>query len=483
MRTPNRGLLMGALLAAGLAGTTQAQATSSQETPVRRGGQIDAATTDVIDFENLPAAGIASTVFGAGGSGPILVNGFNPAFGAGTNAALVFDSSHRTGGDSDLGSPNSDFGGPGIDGSLGDNLGGEAGSPFQNDAAQSHVLIIAEDLVDSNNDGFIDDPDDAALPGSMYSFDFSALGGVTLHEMVILDVEADESTAVVQFFDARSRSLGATVMLPHTGDNGLATVDLGDVSGVYAMALTLNGSGAIDDIVYTVSSGCDGRIGDLVWLDENCNGIQDGEPGIPAVRIDLKNRAGALVSSTVTNASGRYRFTDLCADRYTVCVDESTLPARLEPAPCDQGSDDRIDSECSPHTITLGPDEWNATIDFGYCDTPDGGAEGCTPGYWKQQQHFDSWPAPYTPWTDFSDVFDDAIPGKTLQQVVKQGGGGLAALGRHTVAALLNAASPGVDYGPSPTDVIDMFNAANPSDYEDLKDVFVGLNESGCPLN
>ena len=37
--------------------------------------------------------------------------------------------------------------------------------------------------------------------------------------------------------------------------------------------------------------------------------------------------------------------------------------------------------------------------------------------------------------------FDDAFPGMTLLEVLSQGGGGLNALGRHTVAALLNAAS------------------------------------------
>jgi hypothetical protein len=46
-------------------------------------------------------------------------------------------------------------------------------------------------------------------------------------------------------------------------------------------------------------------------------------------------------------------------------------------------------------------------------------------------------PAPYAPSTPFSAVFDDAFPGKTLLQVLQQGEGGLTALGRHTVAALV----------------------------------------------
>lgn len=115
-----------------------------------------------------------------------------------------------------------------------------------------------------------------------------------------------------------------------------------------------------------------------------------------------------------------------------------------------------------------------------------GGGEGCTPGYWKQSQHFDSWTAPYQPGTLFSAVLENAFPGMTLLQVLQQGGGGLNALGRHTVAALLNAASPNVNFDLTVTQVIAEFNAVFPGtkpEYESLKDTFAGLNEQGCPLN
>jgi len=72
--------------------------------------------------------------------------------------------------------------------------------------------------------------------------------------------------------------------------------------------------------------------------------------------------------------------------------------------------------------------------------TPPPGFEGCTPGYWKQPQHFDSWPSPYVPGMAFEDVFDDVFGSSTLLDALKFKGGGLQALGRHTVAALLNAA-------------------------------------------
>ncbi len=116
---------------------------------------------------------------------------------------------------------------------------------------------------------------------------------------------------------------------------------------------------------------------------------------------------------------------------------------------------------------------------------PPGGGEGCTPGYWKQPHHFGNWTLPYTPGTMFSDVFEDAFPGMTLVQVLGQGGGGLNALGRHLVAALLNAASSDVSFELTPSDIINQFNDVFPGsndDYTALKDVFASYNERHCPL-
>jgi hypothetical protein len=115
-----------------------------------------------------------------------------------------------------------------------------------------------------------------------------------------------------------------------------------------------------------------------------------------------------------------------------------------------------------------------------------GGGQGCTPGYWKQRHHFGDWIDPYDPDDLFSDHFEDAFPGRTLVQVLGGGGGGLHALGRHTVAALLNAANPEVGYDLTPQEVINEFNNVYPGskdDYESLKDWFEDFNEQGCPLN
>src|SRR5688572_19115438 len=100
-------------------------------------------------------------------------------------------------------------------------------------------------------------------------------------------------------------------------------------------------------------------------------------------------------------------------------------------------------------------------------DVPEGGVDpgeddsglvlnGCTPGYWKQDQHLDSWGGGLTPETLFVDVFgEDAFPGLTLFDVLELGEGDLDALGRHSVAALLNALAGDVDYPITDTEVID----------------------------
>lgn len=116
-----------------------------------------------------------------------------------------------------------------------------------------------------------------------------------------------------------------------------------------------------------------------------------------------------------------------------------------------------------------------------------GGGEGCTPGYWKQSQHFGSWVSPYSP-VDPQTYFDAVFgvgPHVTLLKALGTGGGGENALGRHAVAALLNAAAnSGVSYYYSTADVIQMVKDAYATgDFEGIKDLFAGQNELGCPLN
>ncbi|MDZ4865542.1 MAG: SdrD B-like domain-containing protein [Gemmatimonadota bacterium] len=227
-----------------------------------------------------------------------------------------------------------------------------------------------------------------------------------------------------------------------------------------------------------------GEIGDFVWNDANANGIQDaGELGIPGLTVTL---SGAASATTTTGPAGDYLFTGLTAGSYTVTV---ATPAGYTASPTGAGTP-ATDNNGSPASVTLPTNSSSdLTIDFGFfVPAPPVGGEGCTPGYWKQSQHFNNWTAPYTPSTQFSAVFENAYPGKTLLQVLNNNGNttGLDALGRHTVAALLDAASSGVNYDLTVAQVISQFNAVYPGTktaYIAQKDIFEAYNQQGCPLN
>lgn len=94
------------------------------------------------------------------------------------------------------------------------------------------------------------------------------------------------------------------------------------------------------------------------------------------------------------------------------------------------------------------------------------GPEGLTPGFWKN--HPLCWDG-YEPTQYFNDVFDVSISignGKkaaenpTLMEALNANGGGINALARHAVAALLNAAHPDVNYPLSNTEIINAVHEA-----------------------
>jgi hypothetical protein len=129
--------------------------------------------------------------------------------------------------------------------------------------------------------------------------------------------------------------------------------------------------------------------------------------------------------------------------------------------------------------------ETNGEVEDYVWTAPPRGGQGCTPGYWKQRQHFDSWPDGYETTDKYDIVFGvSARPLRTLLQALGLGGGGERALARHATAALLNAANDDVNYAYTVDEVIAMVQAAYESaQYEPTKDLFETENERGCPLN
>ncbi|BAS45067.1 hypothetical protein SSCHL_0287 [Staphylococcus schleiferi] len=61
------------------------------------------------------------------------------------------------------------------------------------------------------------------------------------------------------------------------------------------------------------------RIGDLVWEDVNKNGRQDpGEPGVPNVRVELKDLNSKVLKTVFTDENGHYIFSGIKKGRYYV---------------------------------------------------------------------------------------------------------------------------------------------------------------------
>jgi len=112
----------------------------------------------------------------------------------------------------------------------------------------------------------------------------------------------------------------------------------------------------------------------------------------------------------------------------------------------------------------------------------DGGGEGCSPGYWKN--HKENWPDAFSAHDKAGEIlWPDAPPDLTLLEALEQGGGGMNALLRQTVAALLNSTHPDIDYAYDTAAVISLFQGAlADANLEDIKNPFEKANETGCPL-
>lgn len=195
------------------------------------------AAADELNLDAVPEGTIVMELITADGK-TVTVEGVLPS-APGENRAVIFNTAAPTGGDTDLGTPNELYGGPGI---------GAAGA--SNDEALFHVLIVAEDL-GGGGDGVVDDPDDADELGAKIRFDFSAFRkGVTVNSLTYLDVEAEQGEDGAEMVLTGPGISPSSISMPPTGNNGRNTIDGIGVEGVTEVVVTLNGSGAIDKLVF-----------------------------------------------------------------------------------------------------------------------------------------------------------------------------------------------------------------------------------------
>ncbi|MEN8106968.1 MAG: SdrD B-like domain-containing protein [Pseudomonadota bacterium] len=141
------------------------------------------------------------------------------------------------------------------------------------------------------------------------------------------------------------------------------------IAAAAGMALAAGAANAI-----TIDGG--EGIGDLVWVDTNMNGIQDGgEAGLAGVTVNLLYSNLTFHDTTVTDASGLYEFwfSTSSLGNHDFII-EFVLPTGYSFSPQNVGGDDTLDSDAD--TITgrtglihingdYGQDEFDNTVDAG----------------------------------------------------------------------------------------------------------------------
>ena len=267
------------------------------------------------------------------------------------------------------------------------------------------------------------------------------------------------STTVIDFQGGGSYPTGVA-------DGYVVLCKTGDAAGTFSFSVAVTG-GATTNVTRTLGAGggTDCGTGPAFVSAVSGNGAPDQvviteatQANWAVTNIDIVQHLG----SGIYNAGG-YTAPRL-SDAFSVANRQATVYINRDMA----------------RTVTF-------TNDYTAPPPPVGGL-GCTPGYWKQDQHFDSWPnPPYAPNNSFNTTFGigtNWFPNSlTLVQAAGLGGGGKSALARHAVASLLNAAT-GFS-GFTTAQVIAAVQAAynNASLIETNKNLFAAYNEQRCPLN
>jgi len=158
---------------------------------------------------------------------------------------LIFDSGAPTGGDTDLRTP---------------------GSGAGNDRALGNLLIIAEDAVDADADGLIDDPDDEARGGVVH-LEFNT--PMDLFALEVVDIDRDEHDGVA----VASNTTGtlASVPLRPLGNNSVQQVPI-PAENATALDVQIDSSGALSELLYcpVVCPQGDADADTVCDTDDNC---------------------------------------------------------------------------------------------------------------------------------------------------------------------------------------------------------------------
>lgn len=184
-----------------------------------------AAHAVVIDFESLSAGTIVDDEFA-----PLVT--FSTVSNGSNNHAVVFDSANPTGNDSDLGAPFSD--------------GAGAGGPL----SPGKILIISDDKNGINCNATTCTPPDDEAAGGAITMDFSQ--EVTFNGFNVFDVSDGGASFTARFYDLNDALITTISSANGIGDNEYQAFSNLDITGVFKAVLQFRGSGAVDDLDFTV---------------------------------------------------------------------------------------------------------------------------------------------------------------------------------------------------------------------------------------
>jgi protocatechuate 3,4-dioxygenase beta subunit len=208
---------------------------------------------------------------------------------------------------------------------------------------------------DQNGDGV----QDGGEPG---------LSGVTVElrdaSNVLVATQVTDANGNYSFTGLGPGTYTVTVLTGGLGQADIPTFDRDGIATPNAATVVLAASQVVTDADFGYR-GCDGSVGDRVWLDADADGVLDrGENGIAGVTVSLYDAANNLVATTVTDANGNYSFGGLPAGGYTVKVASRTLPAGALPTW-------DLDGIATAHqaTFKLSCDQDRDDVDFGYANS------------------------------------------------------------------------------------------------------------------
>lgn len=310
-------------------------------------------------------------------------------------------------------------------------------------------------------------------------------------QTVVIDFEGIEEGTIIDTLTPGS-GIGATSL---TGSISISATSNG---GAFGESTTGNAAMIFDS---TCTGGCSGRDRDLKAPEYGNTLIitEDGDtsdpddaarggsihidfsgfgPGVfdvcSFVGVDLEDQSGGLKLASFVGAISDTEVASIPGTDFSGVVDGEVITVDVNGA-------NGISS------ITITTDDSGAYDEFELCVPV---TEGCTPGYWKQKHHFDSWCV--SPDTTYASVFGSVPDPRikddlTLLEAVKFKGNKrkYEAFLRHSAAGYLNACNDDVDYRFPGTDtVVGLYNeAVADGDLESFKDYFESANEEGCPLN